>query len=186
MLTPDTCGEESLFQAQIRRIESYITSAKQNEKEGLFSLLIVDEIFNSTNPLEAMLLSYAYALQIGSCTPTSRILLTTHYPLMTLLEKDKHVSYKNWCMKKETTSDYPQYILHKNQMCSHSSGIEMVSNMTELFTKKDILKLKEGYAQIHAHMQNMPMPPMCTRKEKLRKKKPKKNNSNSKINETNE
>jgi len=182
MLTPDTCGEESLFQAQIRRIESYIASAKQNDKNGSFSLLIVDEIFNSTNPLEAMLLSYAYASRIGECTPNSRLILTTHYPLMTLLEKDKQSSYINWCMKKtEQQNQTVQYMLHKNQICNHSSGIEMVSTMTQLFTEQDILKLKEGYEQIHEHMQSMPLPDMCPKNEKPRKKKRKKNNHNSKI-----
>jgi energy-coupling factor transporter ATP-binding protein EcfA2 len=181
MLTPDVCGEESLFQAQIRRVESFVEAAHANHAAGEHSLMVVDEIFNSTNPLEAMLLSYAYALRIGECT-TARLVLTTHYPLMTRLAQNKRVSFQNWCTQKTDT----EYRLHKNKICAHSAGIEMVSQMTKLFTARDTHQLTRNYTTLHKRMQRMPLPAMCveaadaSKLTKVRKKRGKKNISISK------
>jgi hypothetical protein len=166
LLTPDECGEESLFQAQIRRIESFIVDTK--ELESGLSLLVVDEIFNSTNPSEAMLLSYAYAQRLNSMTRSSRMLLSTHYPIMTKLAAQHPESFRNWCMKYDANEPYK---LERDEKCTHSSAIDMAKRMSRVFTARDHAKLEKSYLTISEHMQNTPVPDIVGRKKKLPKKK---------------
>ena len=78
------------------------------------SLLVVDEILNSTNPIEAMLLSYQYARIIGNrLSSTCRLMMTTHYPVLTTLAKHHPTQFVNWAMG-------PQYAVQVGQAC-HAS-----------------------------------------------------------------
>tara|TARA_Y200000002_G_scaffold367948_1_gene360503 strand:+ start:1404 stop:3236 length:1833 start_codon:yes stop_codon:yes gene_type:complete len=150
LLTPDDCGKESLFQAQIRRIEEYIQEVKQNvqsQKRG-FSLLVVDEILNSTNPLEAMLLSYTYAKQLGKLTDLSRTIVTTHYPMLTTLCEKSESNFENWCTGKN-------YTILKNSICYESSAIPMVKEISKVLEKGDHVELDKAYKRLYKKLIKM-------------------------------
>ena len=121
--TVDDCGRESLFQAQIRRIEAFITAARDAKKTSVPSLLVIDEILNSTNPIEAMLLSYQYARIVGDdLSGTSRMAMTTHYPVLTTLANKYPDQFANWAMG-------PGYELGVGNACHASSAIGTVQAM---------------------------------------------------------
>lgn len=150
LFTPDDCGKESLFQAQIRRIEEYIQQVKQNvqsNKRG-FSLLVVDEILNSTNPLEAMLLSYTYAKQLGKLTELSRTVVTTHYPMLTTLCDQPESNFENWCTGKN-------YTILKDSVCYESSAIPMVKEISKVLEEADHKDLNKAYSRLYKKLIKM-------------------------------
>jgi len=90
---PDCKGKESLFEAEMHRCKynlEYIRTMK-----GGFSFVIMDEIFNSTNPIEGISGAYAIAKSLGSLN-SSIVMFTTHYNYLTRLQKDtnRFVNYK--------------------------------------------------------------------------------------------
>ena len=153
--TVDDCGKESLFQAQIRRIEEFIQQAQEQERlqqtmknTPMYSLLVVDEILNSTNPIEAMLLSYQYARTIGSeLSNTSRMVMTTHYPVLTTLA-DHHPEFSNWAMQKE-------YQIGVNKKCKASSAIGTVKKMTKVLGEKEHACLEKAYKRMFKKLAKM-------------------------------
>ena len=148
--TTDDCGKESLFQAQIRRIEEFIVDAQHFEKDVQkpFSLLVVDEILNSTNPIEAMLLSYQYAKTIGTTlSDTTRMVMTTHYPVLTTLA-ETHRAFANWAMQ-------PQYTIGVNKRCKASSAIGTVKQMTKVLTPEDHTSLEKAYKRMYKKLAKM-------------------------------
>lgn len=155
--TTDDCGKESLFQAQIRRIEEFIqeartqTKQKKNphaKKNSSYSLLVVDEILNSTNPIEAMLLSYQYARTIGSeLSNCSRMVMTTHYPVLTTLA-DHHPEFANWAMQSE-------YQIGVNQKCKASSAILTVKKMTKVLGEREHACLEKAYKRMFKKLAKM-------------------------------
>lgn len=87
---PDTTGHESLFEAEMHRCKQNLEGLRLEEK----SMIIMDEIFSSTNPLEAI--SGAYAVCKKMATYENNLLVfTTHFNYLTKLKKTgKFVNYK--------------------------------------------------------------------------------------------
>ncbi len=84
---PDCKGKESLFEAEMHRSKNSIDML--NKCQGP-SLIIMDEIFNSTNPIEGISGAYAIAKSIGSFKSNLTI-ICTHYLYLTNLSKElKH------------------------------------------------------------------------------------------------
>lgn len=92
MNVPDTKGKESLFEAEMYRCKSTLDLSVE---DGL-KLIVMDEIFNSTNPVEGI--SGAYAIAKTLATNKSVLLMfTTHFTYLTKLAKrlpDRFVNYK--------------------------------------------------------------------------------------------
>lgn len=89
----DTSGVESLFQAEMRRVEDLlreIRSLKRNE----FSYVIMDEIFTGTNPKEGMAGAYGIAKKL-STYPNNVSLVATHFMVLTDLAKDTNGLFAN-------------------------------------------------------------------------------------------
>jgi len=155
LYTTDECGRESLFQAQIRRIEEFIQEATAHKQMNAadhthtgYSLLIVDEILNSTNPIEAMLLSYQYARTIGSeLSDSSRMVMTTHYPVLTTLA-DNHPEFANWAMQQG-------YTIGVNTKCETSSAIGTVRKMTKVLGEKEHACLEKAYKRMFKKLAKM-------------------------------
>jgi hypothetical protein len=185
----DDCGRESLFQAQIRRIEEFIVESRQHKHTYQhknnqqtpdntpttttntttpttptttntpttpttpttpppFSLLVVDEILNSTNPIEAMLLSYQYAKTIGSeLFGSTRMVMTTHYPVLTTLAETQH-AFVNWAM-------LPDFKICTNRRCKASSAIGTVKQMTHVLTPADHASLEKAYKRMYKKLAKM-------------------------------
>jgi len=90
---PDSKGKESLYEAEMRRALEQINKIKELNKDE-FSFVILDEIFNSTNPEEGIGAAYAVAEEIASYK-NSIALITSHYGYLSKLEESmRYVNYK--------------------------------------------------------------------------------------------
>jgi DNA mismatch repair protein MutS len=91
---PDCKGKESLFEAEMNRAYKYISYIEKLEQDSsLFSFIIMDEIFSSTNPREGLSGAYAIADKLGNYK-NNISMITTHYSELSLLEK--YGKYKNY------------------------------------------------------------------------------------------
>ena len=82
---PDCKGSESLFEAEMYRCRENLKLLKDNPEQNTF--IIMDEIFNSTNPVEGIAGAYAIAKQISKY-PNCLLIFTTHYTYLTKLAKE--------------------------------------------------------------------------------------------------
>jgi len=91
---PDSKGHESLFEAEMNRC---LYNLKELEKtdENDFVFIIMDEIFNSTNPVEGISAAYAIVKKISEYK-NCILIFTTHYVYLTKLAKttDRFLNYK--------------------------------------------------------------------------------------------
>lgn len=92
---PDCKGKESLFEAEMYRSKNNIevVSSLENDK---FSILAMDEIFNSTNPIEGISGAYAICKKLSSYN-NNICIISTHYLYLTKLQKaypDRFINYK--------------------------------------------------------------------------------------------
>ena len=90
---PDSKGKESLYEAEMRRSLEQINKVK-SLKNDEFSFVILDEIFNSTNPEEGIGAAYAVAEELSNYK-NSISLITSHYSYLAKLETGmRYVNYK--------------------------------------------------------------------------------------------
>ena len=82
---PDCKGKESLFQAEMNRCKTNFDQIKLLKNKEL-ALIIMDEIFNSTNPVEGISGAYAVASKMTRNTNVMMI-FTTHFTYLTNLAK---------------------------------------------------------------------------------------------------
>lgn len=91
---PDTKGKESLFEAEMFRAKDNLNML---EKEDGLSFIAMDEIFNSTNPIEGISGAYAIAKKMSTYKKNLSI-ISTHYVYLTKLAKELPGSFINYCM----------------------------------------------------------------------------------------
>ena len=84
---PDCKGKESLFEAEMRRSLEHIDILNKLPKDN-FALIIMDEIFSSTNPKEGIAGAYSICTKLGKYK-NNISLITTHYNYITSLGKNK-------------------------------------------------------------------------------------------------
>jgi DNA mismatch repair protein MutS len=89
---PDCKGKESLFEAEMHRARDHIRKLEDTKKDD-FSFIVMDEIFNSTNPEEGISGAYAIGEKLASYNNSVSI-ITTHFSYLTKLENDKQ--FKNY------------------------------------------------------------------------------------------
>ena len=89
---PDCKGSESLFEAEMHRCHKNLELLRDSDE---FTLIVMDEIFNSTNPVEGIAGAYAIAKKIGDYSKCF-LIFTTHYIYLTKLERDtgRFMNYK--------------------------------------------------------------------------------------------
>lgn len=109
---PDIKGKESLFEAEVNRSLEYITDlSKFNTNE--FSLIVMDEIFNSTNPEEGVSGGYSICKKLSSYHNNISV-ITTHFSFLSMLEKNTN-SFTNYKIPVERDCNneiiYPYKIL---------------------------------------------------------------------------
>ena len=114
---PDCKGQESLFEAEMHRSRSNFKILSEIPDDRS-SLIVMDELFNSTNPIEGIAGAYAILDKLASY-PYNISLVTTHYLYLTKLSKsNKFMNYKMNVNISYTSPDivddiqYP-YILQK-------------------------------------------------------------------------
>lgn len=80
---PDCKGKESLFEAEMHRCAQSLSLLNDTHTN---TFIIMDEIFNSTNPVEGISGAYAIAKHMGKCK-NAIVIFTTHYVYLTKLGK---------------------------------------------------------------------------------------------------
>lgn len=92
---PDAKGRESLFEAEMYRARDHINMVyKLSQKDKEFSLVVMDEIFNSTNYEEGVAGAYIIGKELGKIK-NSLTLITTHFNYLTKLSKtNNYINYK--------------------------------------------------------------------------------------------
>ena len=94
-ITDDPKAGKSLFQSEAERVKSMISNLKANGK----SLLIADEMFSGTNPVEGEAASAAVTKHIADLANAENkiiALFATHYHEMTKLEKETNGIVENY------------------------------------------------------------------------------------------
>jgi DNA mismatch repair ATPase MutS len=94
---PDSTGYESLFEAEMHRCKYNLDSLEKLDQKG-FSLIIMDEIFNSTNPVEAISGAFAVCKRMSNYK-TNMLIFTTHFNYLTKLAKEPTCSFANYRME---------------------------------------------------------------------------------------
>lgn len=90
---PDTCGRDSLFQAEAKRCLEIIEEIEENgENREKHYLCIFDELFSGTNPEEATIAGKAVLKYMGKHNVD--VLMTTHY--YGICDLAKTSKYKNY------------------------------------------------------------------------------------------
>lgn len=90
---PDMTGYESLFEAELFRCKRNLDLLRDLGKDEK-SLIVMDEIFSSTNPLEAISGAYSVCKKISSFE-NNLLIFTTHFNYLTKLKNTgKFVNYK--------------------------------------------------------------------------------------------
>ena len=88
---PDATGYESLFECEMHRCKANLDQLKEYQD---CSLIVMDEIFSSTNPIEAISGAYAVCKKMSGYE-RNLLLFTTHFAYLTKLAKTgKFVNYK--------------------------------------------------------------------------------------------
>jgi hypothetical protein len=90
MHVPDDKGHASLFEAEMYRCAKILEKISVPDKKNL---VIVDEIFASTNPVEGIAAGYAVAAELGKSKNTLSI-VSTHYTYLSNLQK-RNGTFKN-------------------------------------------------------------------------------------------
>lgn len=85
---PDNKGHESLFEAEMYRCKKNLDLLASNSKAK--TLIVLDEIFSSTNPIEGISGAYAIAKKMASFN-NCILIFTTHFTYLTKLAKDTHL-----------------------------------------------------------------------------------------------
>jgi DNA mismatch repair ATPase MutS len=109
---PDCKGKESLFEAEMYRCKNNLETIA-GFKKGDKAFIVMDEIFNSTNPIEGISGAYAVAKKMSE-NENALIVLTTHYAYLTKLAKTSK-AISNYKMNVKITNakiDFP-YVLQK-------------------------------------------------------------------------
>lgn len=80
---PDATGHESLFEAEMFRCKGNLDALESREGP---SMIVMDEIFSSTNPLEAICGAYAVCKKMSEYR-NNLLVFTTHFNYLTKLKK---------------------------------------------------------------------------------------------------
>jgi DNA mismatch repair protein MutS len=92
-IADDIGAGRSLFKAQALRAQKLLNELEAMKK-GEFGFMIVDEMFNGTNPTEAEAAAYSVAKSLGE-HPHGMCLIATHFPLLTQLGSETN-SFANF------------------------------------------------------------------------------------------
>lgn len=161
---PDVKGKESLFEAEVNRSLEFINKLNKMNKYEL-SCIIMDEIFNSTNPEEGISGGYSISKKLSSFENNISI-ITTHYSYLTLLE-EKTTSFTNY--KIPIKRDINNEIIYPYKL---ERGISNQFIAIELLKKKGFDRDIVGEAlEICKHIQNQNQKKSMSKKKRKIKKK---------------
>jgi hypothetical protein len=97
---PDSQGVASLFEAEMRRSKRAIDTTR--DADG-FTLVVMDELFSSTNPIEGIAGAWAVARTLVAQSHQRNqgenkclVVLSTHYSYLCRLERETHGLFRNF------------------------------------------------------------------------------------------
>lgn len=85
---PDLKGKRSLFEEEMFRARSNLEAVDKLFRRGECALVVIDEIFSSTNPIEGIAGAYSVGKHLGSF-PNCATIISTHYAYLTRLSGEK-------------------------------------------------------------------------------------------------
>lgn len=97
---PDSTGCESLFEAEMYRCKHNLDTLAQLHSDCQItkpSLVVMDEIFSSTNPVEAVAGAFAVCKKMAQYQ-NNVLIFTTHFNYLTKLAKEKDLQFVNYRM----------------------------------------------------------------------------------------
>jgi DNA mismatch repair protein MutS len=100
---PDTKGIESLFEAEMHRCKYNLDVIKELPKDRK-SVVVMDELFNSTNVIEGISGAYAILSKLSTFENTMT-LLTTHFPYLTKLKTFSRFKFDATILTEKNKSD---------------------------------------------------------------------------------
>ena len=133
----DAKGQESLFQAEMNRIIENINNVDECNKDKKYSILFLDELFNSTNIIEGLSGSYSICKKLGNID-TNITLLTTHYNYLNKLENNTK-RFKNYKMESKNNNnkiEFP-YKIQKGYSKQYIA-LELLKNNENLKNNKEL------------------------------------------------
>mgnify|MGYP001159752576 CR=1 FL=1 len=135
---PDTCGRDSLFQAEARRCKDILDIISEHSNKRHFC--VFDELYSGTNPYEAISSAYGYLKYIIK-NKNVKFLLTTHFiNLCKLLEKENEI--ENNSMFTIIQNDIPKY--HYKMIKGISNVKGGITVLKELDYPNEIIKLSKN------------------------------------------
>ncbi len=85
-IVDDISAGNSLFMAEVKQAQALIDKVESSRHDE-FSFTCFDEVFNGTSPKEGTAAAYAVAYYLSQF-PSNMCVISTHFPLLTELEKD--------------------------------------------------------------------------------------------------
>lgn len=102
MRVTDVVGQKSLFEAEVRRCSEICSQAAAISAAGSRAIYFLDEPMHSTPPIEGTATSFAVLEYLGQL-PGIRVVLTTHYHELRILETESPHLFKNISMEARKT-----------------------------------------------------------------------------------
>ena len=129
---PDTKGVESLFEAEMHRCKYNLDIIRElpNDRK---SVLVMDELFNSTNVVEGVSGAYAILSKLTTFKNTMT-LLTTHFPYLTKLK-----SFSRYKFDATVVSNDPS-VLEESDTDRIQYTYKMKPGVSQQYIALDILK----------------------------------------------
>lgn len=128
MRVVDVVGEQSLFEAEMHRASFIIKEAVKVSELGKRAIYFLDEPMHSTPPLEGTAASFAILEYLGKL-PGVRVIITTHYHHLSLLEDANPDLFKNISMEAQVVEAgfrFPYKILRGPS--EQSIALELLKN----------------------------------------------------------
>lgn len=159
---------ESLFQAEMNRAKRCVLSIEQARKRGLTCLVVIDEIFSSTNPVEGIAGAVATASKIGSFDNAINI-VSTHFTHLAKLARGPEPCYRAFKMPvkvdKQTGAITSEYKLHRGVSTQYVALEIMRASDMDSDIVREAIRVKEELLQAASRKQK-PEPELSTTSEK--------------------
>jgi hypothetical protein len=123
----DTAGKESLFEMEVRHASQIIKTLQKTRRNAL---VLIDELFHSTNPPDAEISAKLFLKQLWS-SPTTKSIISTH--IFSLAEESKNIQL--FCC--QATEDSNGHIRYSYQMTE--GGVCRVSSVHEVLAEAGLV-----------------------------------------------
>jgi DNA mismatch repair ATPase MutS len=135
----DDKGEKSLFQTEVSRCQNYLSYLEQHNDKP--TLLIMDEIFSSTNYIEGMAAAHAFCDTIYKYENNISF-ITTHHTLLNKLENNV-INKKFEAIVNENKIEFPYTITNGYSQQHLALQLLKQSNLNPEFLQRALQKAEE-------------------------------------------